>query len=355
MDGWLIIDKKGNNPIFERFFPNKPWTTRPILLFDDLQGRQELIVYKIEEEVIHHLHKLPFRSVATTKELEELLKNRYKARTLLVDTHIVDHETCEWLKSLGITIKPSLDEIQFRFRPTEKGRGLHWIANQKLEMIIEEIKEYLVKKRLRSEQKILNYILKRFLELGLETLHPPIVAVNQNSSLPHYSALDGIDTPIKPHDLLLIDLFAKEKDAEAVYADRTFMFLIGRKANNKEERALNAIIEARDKAYQALSFNKSGSEIDQISREVLINAGFEKNILHRLGHSIDQELHGVSMNLDSIEVQEKRKPIEGLCLSIEPALYFPNEFGIRIETNLLIDETGKGRWTSKPQNEFILI
>ena len=78
-----------------------------------------------------------------------------------------------------------------------------------------------------TEYTIQKFVLDRIAAHGLHTDEAPIVAVNANAANPHFSPLEEKDTPIRPGDLVLIDLFAKERDADSIYGDLTWMGYVG--------------------------------------------------------------------------------------------------------------------------------
>jgi Xaa-Pro aminopeptidase len=81
----------------------------------------------------------------------------------------------------------------------------------------------------------------------------------------------------------------------------------------------------------------SGAEADRAAREVIEEAGYGDNFVHRTGHSIGREVHGTGANLDSLETRDERALIEGACFSVEPGIYLPGRFGIRSEIDMFIE------------------
>jgi Xaa-Pro aminopeptidase len=76
--------------------------------------------------------------------------------------------------------------------------------------------------------------------------------------------------------------------------------------------------------------------VDDAARDVITQAGYGDQFVHRTGHSIGQETHGNGANMDNLETREERRVMPGTCFSIEPGIYLP-EFGVRSEVNLLIE------------------
>jgi Xaa-Pro aminopeptidase len=133
------------------------------------------------------------------------------------------------------------------------------------------------------------------------------------------------------------------------------MFMVNRKPQKKEIEAFNAVLAAQKNAFDSIQEKVRGFEVDQAARKVLIDRGFRENIFHRTGHSIDRNLHGLSMHFDSIEEPDLRTPEENMVMSIEPAVYLENRFGVRLESNIYLDSQKRPHWTNPLQSEWILL
>ena len=78
------------------------------------------------------------------------------------------------------------------------------------------------------------------------------------------------------------------------------------------------------------------SEIDKIARDIITEGGYGKEFNHRLGHFIGQTCHEAGeVNATSDIIAE-----EGMIFSIEPGVYIPGEFGVRIEDRVLVTSDG---------------
>ncbi len=80
--------------------------------------------------------------------------------------------------------------------------------------------------------------------------------------------------------------------------------------------------------------------MDDVSREVIIDAGFGDAILHRTGHSLGTSVHFNGVNIDNLESQDRRQLIPGVMFTLEPGIYLPGKTGIRIEDVVLITRSG---------------
>jgi len=99
-----------------------------------------------------------------------------------------------------------------------------------------------------------------------------------------------------------------------------------------------------------------GWELDQACRDVIDKAGYGEFFTHRTGHNIGERDHGDGANIDNFETQDRRQLIPGTCFSIEPGIYLPGEFGVRLEHDVYLDLDGKGyRVTEGLQTEIVCI
>jgi Xaa-Pro dipeptidase len=87
---------------------------------------------------------------------------------------------------------------------------------------------------------------------------------------------------------------------------------------------------------------------------IIRNAGFGEFFTHRTGHNIAVELHGSGAHLDNLETHDERLILPNTCFSVEPGIYFPGEFGIRSEVNM-ITRPGSAVVTGPAQTELLRI
>ena len=183
----------------------------------------------------------------------------------------------------------------------------------------------------------------RFAEHGLETDHPPIVAINAHAADPHFAPRRDADTPLRPGDFLLLDLWGREPHPDAIYGDITWVGYAGAEIPPRIRLVFELVRRARDVAVAFASERLRagqivyGYEVDDACRAVIAQAGFGPRFIHRTGHSIGTSGHGNGVNLDNLETQDRRRLITGVGFSVEPGIYLPEEgFGVRLEINCYV-------------------
>jgi Xaa-Pro aminopeptidase len=194
-----------------------------------------------------------------------------------------------------------------------------------------------------AEHELQARILAAFDRAGLETDHGPDVAASENAANPHYEPSAAHPRFLRQGDLLLIDLWAREKNG-GVYADQTWMGAIGA-PTGRAVTVWQTVRDARDAALELLTTRIAagapvcGGEADDAARAVITARGFGEQFWHRTGHSIDsRELHGSGPQIDNLESRDDRLLIPGVGFSIEPGVYIPGELGVRSEVNCYVDE-----------------
>ncbi|MBM3184324.1 MAG: M24 family metallopeptidase [Chlamydiae bacterium] len=209
-----------------------------------------------------------------------------------------------------------------------------------------------------SEFQIQKWILGCFEEAHLAIIDPPIVAINAHSADPHFETSNN-GAKLQKGDFLLIDLWGKEKGQGAVFGDLTRVCVLAKEPTKKQMEVFSIVRKAQkagiDRIKQCFQEKKPilGFEVDDVVRGVIREAGFEKYFIHRTGHSIGSEhLHGSGTHLDNLEMHETRPLVPGSCFSVEPGIYLPGEFGVRLESDVYIHLDGKVEVTGGEQDQI---
>ena len=169
-----------------------------------------------------------------------------------------------------------------------------------------------------------------FAELRQRGMASPgaIVAVGANAAIPHHSCGNTI---IEKGKCLLVDFWSH---FEGYYSDCTRTFHVG-KPDSEFEKIHAIVLEAHLAAEAAARPGSTLADVDNAARSVIEKHGYGEYFTHRTGHGIGIDIHeGASVN------KGIQTPVEpGMTFSIEPGIYFPGRFGVRIE-NIVI--TGQG-------------
>jgi len=368
LDGWLLYDFHGQNPVARRVarFPQDRFTTRRWFYFIPAQGEPVGVVHAIES---HHLDHLPGRKLpyAGWREMRARLAEatagavrlamEYSAEANIPYVSRVDAGTVELVRALGKTILSSADLVSlFESRLSPEEIQLHRRAAAATidakNRAFAEIRRRLVAGEPVDEFQIQQFILAEFEKLGLTTSSPPIVAVNEHSGDPHYAPTASARSPIRPGDLVLIDLWAKLRTGEGIYADFTWVSYAGPTVPERIQKIWEVVAGARDAAiaFVVEHFAKGepfrGCDVDDVARRHIEERGYGERFFHRTGHSIGREVHGNGANMDNFETRDERLILPHTVFSIEPGVYL-SDFGIRSEVDMLLVD-GRAEVTGQP-------
>jgi Xaa-Pro dipeptidase len=164
---------------------------------------------------------------------------------------------------------------------------------------------------------------------GAGTSFATIVASGQNSALPHH--MPG-PRKLRDGDVVTLDYGAR---FDGYCGDITRVVSIG-EASDEAKYVYDIVYAAHQAARQTAGPGVSAQSVDAAARSVIANAGFAEFFIHRTGHGIGLDDHE-QPNIVSGSFQ---KLLPGMCYSIEPGIYLPGKFGIRLENIYTITNDG---------------
>ena len=169
----------------------------------------------------------------------------------------------------------------------------------------------------------------------------PIVAINENAAKPHAVVTSK---KLKKGDLLLLDAGIKYKRycsdrTRTIYIDKNITMSKKQNFPKHIQKVYDVVLKAQEKAIKSVKVGMKVSELDKIARDVIENAGYGKYFVHSLGHGVGLDIHEWPFINSKNEIRLK----EGMVFTIEPGIYIPGEFGIRIEDMMAIDYNGKAK------------
>jgi Xaa-Pro aminopeptidase len=182
----------------------------------------------------------------------------------------------------------------------------------------------------RTEREIMLDAHQRLRELGAEDpSFPAIVAAGENSALPHH---DSSDREVRKNEILLIDMGAI---ASGYCSDCTRTVATG----ELDDEALNVyevVRSAQAAALDVIRAGVKGTEADGVAREAISADGYGDEFGHGLGHGVGIEVHEAPrLSRRSEDVLEL-----GDVVTVEPGVYLPGRFGIRIEDLVMVTDDG---------------
>ncbi len=187
----------------------------------------------------------------------------------------------------------------------------------------------------RTEVAIAREIASLLEARGLDVEGLPIVASGPNSASPHHHTGSRV---LEKGDMVVLDFGGT---LQGYYSDITRMVFVGEgpQAGSEEERVYKLVVAAQESAVKAARPGMTCQDLDSVARDYLSGAGYGQYFTHRLGHGI-----GLDGHEPPYLVQGNDVPLRGgMAFSIEPGLYLPGKFGVRIEDTVVLHEEGVER------------
>jgi Xaa-Pro dipeptidase len=357
VDGWLLYDFHGSNPIAASLAGlTGRHVTRRWYYFIPAAGEPCKLVHAIEPGVLAALPGETRRyagRAALASGLADMVQGarrvamEYSPGCAIPYISRVDAGTIDAIRELGLTVVSSGDLVgRFEAAWGAAEIATHRAASAALYRIKDQafafIGDQLARSAAVDELAVQQQMLAWFVDEGLVTDSPPIVAVDAHAGDPHYAPTPETSRRIERDSVVLLDLWGKLATPDAVYADITWTGVTGRPAADVAE-VFDVVAAARDAALDTVQSAVSagrpvrGWEVDRAARAVIDRAGFGERFFHRTGHSLGREVHGNGVHMDDYETHDDRRLLVGTGFTIEPGIYL-SRFGIRSEINVVVGE-----------------
>lgn len=203
-------------------------------------------------------------------------------------------------------------------------RNASRLADKSLQGIVKHIKpgmkETQIKELLEAEMK------KNGLDMpSFDT----IIGSGSNSALPHYTAGERV---LQEGDSVVVDFGGV---AHGYVSDMTRTFMLG-KASDEYRKVYEILKAAQQKAIEAVRPGVKANSVDAAARSYIAAHGYGEYFIHRTGHGVGLEVHEMPYITDKNELILE----PGMAFSIEPGIYLPGKFGMRIEDLVVVTEDG---------------
>lgn len=248
-------------------------------------------------------------------EISYISLKRFQAYLAAFSDNIIDNSDFLDNELLKMRSKKTEEEIK-------KIKEAQRLTDEGFSYIINNIKPGM------SEKEIAAQLESKLILLGSEGRSFDFIVVSgERTALPHGRPSKR---EIKKGDLITMDFGVK---VDGYCSDMTRTISVG-KLDSKKEEIYNVVLEAQKLAIKSVKPGIKGKELDKIARDYIANKGYGSYFTHSLGHGVGLDIHELprlSKNIsDIIE--------EGSVITIEPGIYIPNEFGVRIEDMMLVKE-----------------
>lgn len=356
IDGWLLYDFHGSNPIGVSLLGLAGrHMTRRWLYFIPASGTPRKLVHAIESfmldgapgtRTIYAGREQLEQGIADLLRGSKVVAMEYSPECAIPYLARVDAGTIDLIRRLGVRVVSSGDLVgRFEAAWSADQIATHRAASERLYRIKDRAFAY-VGAKLSSGERVTEYEVQQtmvgwFKDEGLVADAAPIVSAQEHAGNPHYApTADGPQREIKPNEVLLLDLWGKRPQPGAVYADITWVGFAG-DPPEAIAKAFGVIVAGRDAAIARVQAAVKtgqpihGFEVDRATRDVITKAGYGDKFVHRTGHSLGEEVHGNGVHMDDYETHDDRRLVPGTGFTIEPGIY-TSEFGVRTEVNMVV-------------------
>jgi Xaa-Pro dipeptidase len=170
---------------------------------------------------------------------------------------------------------------------------------------------------------------RRIRELGGESVPFCLVLTGKNSANPHGSSSKA---QIRNGDSVVLDVGAI---CDGYFADLTRTVFVGT-VSAKQRKIYETVLRAQENTIEAVRPGIPASQIDKTARGIIETAGYGDRFIHRTGHGLGLEVHEEPSITDNCETVLR----PGMTFTVEPGIYLPQEFGVRIEDNIAVSDDG---------------
>ena len=191
-----------------------------------------------------------------------------------------------------------------------------------------------------SELQISAELIVQLFRAGSEAELPfsPIVSTGPNAANPHASPSNRI---LQEGEMLLIDWGAS---FEGVFSDITRSFFCG-EPNDEMKQIANLVEKANAAARLGGRAGMPAGEVDRLARDIIKEGGFGEYFTHRTGHGLGMEAH----EQPYIYQGNPLILVPGMVFTIEPGIYLPGKYGVRIEDDVVVEAGGLRSLTDLPR------
>ncbi|MGZ5309394.1 MAG: M24 family metallopeptidase [Solirubrobacterales bacterium] len=190
----------------------------------------------------------------------------------------------------------------------------------------------------RSEREVARAAEARIRELGAEPSFPVILAAGPNGAQPHAEPGERV---IGSGELVVFDMGAQ---IDGYCSDDTRTFASGDPGEEARE-VYELVRSAQAAALDAVRAGAGGVQIDAVARELIAEGGHGERFGHGLGHGVGLEVH----ERPTLSVRSEDELAAGNVVTVEPGVYVPGEFGVRIEDLVVVTEDGHRNLSGRPK------
>jgi len=375
LDGWLFTDFHGHDFITKDFLKlSDRKCTRRLFYFIPSDGEPVKLLSAIEPLLLDHLpgKRWLYKGFREQKAfLEKLFASasriacQYSPDGNVPVISSMDAGLVEYLKSFGIQPVSSADLLQhFGAVLTEAQIESHKAAGVIIHRILSDtfrwIRQNLDHGHVIDEWMMLQEMKRLIARENIYMDSPPFFGIDEHGCDPGYEPEATGSKQIKEGSRLIIDIAGRLPDEDAVYYDISWCMNVGPVTDPAYEKLFNTVASARQTALDYITDHVKngvpvrGCDVDALLKDYFTERHLEKYLMHRTGHNIGHNCHGIGANLDDYETHDTRRLLPGTMFSIEPGIY-TEKYGVRLEYDVHITPDRDVRIYGPVQKEILVI
>lgn len=375
LDGWLFTDYHAHDFITRDFVGlTDRMCTRRLFYLVPAEGEAVKVLSAIEPLLLDHvpgkkvLYK-GFKGMRTA--LEQFLRPgmkiacQYSPGGNVPTISSMDAGLVDYLRTFGIELVCSADLMQhfgavLTAEQIETHRQAGIIIHRILDKTFRWIRENLNAGNYIDEWMMLQEMKKIIAEEPIYMTSPPFFGIDEHASDPGYEPEEQGSSQIREGSRLIIDIAGRLPQDDAVYYDISWCMNIGPDIDPEYQRIFDLVNEARrqilGKIQTALDTDTPirGCDVDAFEQNFFRERNMDQYLMHRTGHSIDHNGHGIGANLDDYETHDVRCLLPGTMFSVEPGIY-TEKYGVRLEYDVHITPEKKLQIYGPVQDEILVI
>ena len=325
-DAWMLLDDK------KAYF------------FTDGRFESKTLVKQLAKEGVE------FRLLSAQKRLAQHLTELVGESEVAIEKHDLTVAEMEQLRKKGVRLEHAFESEHLRTIKRDEEVVLIKKACELVDSLLQRVIPHI--KIGISEKEIFFLLYSKLQELAIEQREvvehafAPIVAIDENSAVAHYDTKAHGKKRVKQGSLILIDCGVRYKH---YCSDITRVISVG-KPQAEIQKAYDTLFSAQQQAISALSSRDSYQEVDKLCRNSIKISGFPE-YSHATGHGIGIQVHEnpsfSPISTDTI------KP--GHVLTVEPGIYIPEKWGMRLEDTIVIGADRRATVLTKTNTSLLII
>ena len=375
IDGWLFTDFHGRDTTTRDFLHlGERNCTRRLFYLIPAQGTPVKLLSSIEPLLLDHLpgEKRLFKGyLGQNRELCKLLAPgqkiacQYSPGGNVPTISTMDAGLVEYLKGFGIELVSSADLMQhfgaiLNNKQIESHKQAGVIIHRILDRTFAWIRENINAGNYIDEWMMLQEMNRLIANEPIHMDSPPFFGIDEHACDPGYEPSPTGSKQIKEGSRLIIDIAGRLPEDDAIYYDISWCMNIGPVIDPEYQRIFNIVRDVRKEALDYIQQHLDdgltihGCDVDALTQRLFKDQGLGDCIMHRTGHNIGHNCHGIGANLDNYETHDTRSLIPGTLFSIEPGIY-TEQYGVRLEYDVHITPDKKIQIYGPIQEEILII